>query len=246
MKSFYLSKEDLVDSEETDSFYQNILEYEKMLVDIHCSLVKKVADLHELYDIQEQLDKLTEEFYVFNFQFETKFSNTITKNKRFGKFLKYCIPLYLFNIVIPEIGIMLALFLETYNYINIKANKEALLMLEASYTDLQRKCNIIKENIAIKYKLLNERIREYSNGSKNKDLSIEEDLIYYYALQVISNYLNGFITNFDEVEENTMYAIKDILQEYLKSDNEDLNILLGEVKSEEKSLKLIRKKTRIG
>lgn len=236
MKRFYLSKDELIDSKEIDSYYEKIEEFNKQLVDIHCSLTSDTNDLQNFYCVQEDLDKLTEKFYVFNFHVEEQLKSEIRKNKIFGRFLKYCILIYAFFIVAPKIGILLTIYLETYNYINTKANKAALEELERHFESMQRQFKIIKKNIEVKYYLLNEKIKEFANAQKPFSDENKEDLTYYYALQMISYYLSGYEVNLEEVDKNILVAMKYILQEHLKNDFEDVNLLLNETQNGEKKL----------
>ena len=220
-------------------YSDKIDEFNADIVDIHCSLCRKIDSLEKLRTIQDKLDKLTEEFYVFCFDTDKTFKEGIANRKKYQRFLKYYMVFNIFSLIIPIIGVVSLLLLEILAINNLIKSKAVLGILERNYDEFQRSTKIIKENINMRYSLLDKRIKEYACGTK--DRGTDEDFTYYYAMEMIESYLQGFDLSLEGVDYNLLTAMKNILQTNFKQEDVDLSILLNQAKKENTEKILVNK-----
>ena len=241
MRKLFATEEKPDTSEIIDSCYESVDKFNEDIVNIHCSLTNNIDSLEEFRIIQTKLDELTNDFYTFDNYFEESFEEEINKYRRLEKTFKLLISLSLFCILLPP-GLILVLAFLFSNYVRLKVVRNALEDLDSSYDELERKCQIIKNNIRNKYSLLNKRIKEYATNTKIEGLNLNEDYTYYYAIQIINSYLDGFDITLDNIDSNIELAIKNILQEDLQSESTDLMLLLNLARENNKQDILVRKK----
>lgn len=244
MKIVFLKKEkEQADYNIISTITDKISEFETELVDIHCSLNSSIRDLGEFRMLQERLDTLTTKYYMDKNSFEDVFKDLQRRFERYGAILKNNALIAIFALIIPYIGLILGLTIECFNLIYLKKVKDDLKYL-GEYSDyVETKFNIIKTNIEIKYDFLNSKLKEYANKKNRVELDYDDDYTFYYANQILSNYLKGHDVAIEDIDPKIILAMKCMLQIDLKSDCDDLMKLLNDAKREslENSVEKVKK-----
>ena len=229
--------------EEFEEFRDKIESFNKQIVDIHCSLVSQVNNLNDLGTIQEQLDELTTNFYSFDYIWQETVSDVRQQLEETEKSLKKRTFFLVLLVIIPYIGILVALLLIINNYLHLKSvtmAKEMLNELEKELTSTSQK---IEESINSKYSLLNKKIASFIGRSiVEKE---EDNYEFYFANEIINNYIAGFDLEIDTIDQNTKTLICNMLQKELNTDITDINILLQMVKENNNQLILSRKRSNV-
>lgn len=227
MKITQLKSEDSVTLlKEIKSFYEEMDKFSSKIVEIHCALSKKTFTLNEFRSIQRELDELTSKFYVFNYGLEEKTKKNIIKLKCYEKLLQFNTIFSPIFLIIPEIGPILAILIALDCILHFIMTRNTREDLEAKVQAIKVECQIIKQNLDNKYAMLEKKLQEYASYSDTSDLDVSDNYYFYYANDMINNYLNGYDILYDEVDIKIINAMKYILKQELQTDCDDLKTLL--------------------
>ena len=221
-------------------YEEKIDKFNSRVVDIHCRLVANINNLEELMNIQKELDKLTTEFYSFCLIWQDGTNDVAKQLEEMERKQRRKAPLLFLYSLIPFIGLILTIIFLINNRLYINVIKTAQQQLISKIEELTKDSNIIEDNLNNKYAFLNKKIAQFA-GQKQPQKE-NEDYTFYFANEIINNYLDGYEIAFDTINPETQEAIRKILEKELRISNKDLEELLKLAKENYKPEILIRKK----
>ena len=206
-KLFFKKEKEEMDYTIISTIFDKINEFETELVDIHCGLNNSIDDLGEYRILQGKLNTLTTKFYGDKNLFEEILGDLQRRFERYGSILKNNALFAIFALIIPYIGFILGLTIEGVNLLYLKKVKDDLKFLEQYSDEVETKFSIIQKNIEIRYDSLNKKLKEYADKQNRVELDYEDDYTFYYANQILTNYLEGYDIVIDDIDPKILLEI---------------------------------------
>ena len=234
-----------MDTQEKDSHIEKMNELNTKMVDLHCDLISKNLSIDELRDLQDRLNSLAICYHMFEMTFHGEVDSLkkdlTEKRDKHSRRSKY----FTAFAIIPGIGLLLAVYLVLHNYnITLEAKLE-LKSLEDIENEIDANLSIMERMLNSKFIFINNRFAQLANDQANiiQGYDTTKDIVYYDANEMITNYLECYELNLDDVEPETQKAMIKMLQIDLHTDNNDLMQLLEKAKEIDtlKQEKLVRK-----